>query len=67
MKKKGSVKWFDPRKGYGFITGDDGIDYFVHYSNIEGDGYRSLHIGEHVEFNVANNSKGRSMAVDVTR
>lgn len=49
---KGTVKWFNYQKGYGFITREDGIDYFVHYSNIKMDGYRSLEEGDIVEFEV---------------
>ena len=56
---KGKVKWFSERKGYGFITKEDGSgDVFVHYSSIEGDGYKSLHEGELVEFNVNDSPKG---------
>ena len=46
---RGIVKWFNNSKGYGFITREDGIDYFVHYSNIKMDGYRSLEEGDIVE------------------
>lgn len=42
---RGTVKWFNSQKGYGFITREDGIEYFVHYSNIQMDGYRSLDKG----------------------
>lgn len=49
---RGTVKWFNSQKGYGFITREDGIDYFVHYSNIKMDGYRSLEEGDIVEFEV---------------
>ena len=55
---KGRVKWFNNAKGYGFIAKDDGSDIFVHYSAIEGDGYKSLEQGQEVEFEVADTPKG---------
>jgi cold shock protein len=54
----GTVKFFNSEKGFGFITRDDGDDVFVHYSNIEGSGYRSLTEGQKVEFDVAPGRKG---------
>jgi CspA family cold shock protein len=54
----GTVKWFNEQKGYGFITQDTGGDLFVHYSGIEGSGFRSLNEGERVEFDVIKGSKG---------
>ncbi|MBK5100425.1 MAG: cold-shock protein [Desulfobacteraceae bacterium] len=48
----GTVKWFDDRKGFGFIEQEDGTDVFVHYTNIEGTGFRSLNEGERVTFDV---------------
>ena len=54
----GNVKWFDVRKGYGFILGPQGEDVFVHYSNIEGLGFRALREGEHVEFELTQTPKG---------
>ena len=54
----GSVKFFNAEKGYGFITRDEGNDVFVHYSNIQGDGYKSLSEGQRVEFDVAPGRKG---------
>jgi len=54
----GKVKWFNDAKGYGFITGDDGVDVFVHYSSIQGDGFRSLSEGQRVSFEVENGPKG---------
>jgi len=54
----GTVKWFDAQKGFGFISGDQGTDLFVHYSNIQGSGYRSLEDGQRVEFDVAPGRKG---------
>jgi cold shock protein len=55
---KGSVKWFDTKKGYGFIKQPDGEDVFVHYSEITGDGFKSLRADEEVEFEVASGPKG---------
>jgi len=55
---QGTVKWFNGEKGYGFITQDEGEDVFVHYSEIQGDGYRSLNEGDRVEFELAQGKKG---------
>jgi len=52
------VKFFNTEKGYGFISRDGGSDVFVHYSNIEGSGYRSLEEGQAVEFDIAPGRKG---------
>ena len=55
----GTVKWFDSKKGFGFIEGkQEGQDIFVHYSNIEGDGFRSLKNGESVEYELIESEKG---------
>ena len=54
----GTVKFFNAQKGYGFISREDGDDVFVHYSNIEGKGYRSLEEGQQVEFEVGPGRKG---------
>ncbi len=54
----GTVKWFSPKKGYGFITMEDGQEVFVHYSAIDGAGFRSLEQGERVEFEVGQGPKG---------
>lgn len=54
----GNVKWFDTKKGYGFILGPDGKDVFVHYTNIEGDGFRSLREGQQVEYELVETNKG---------
>jgi CspA family cold shock protein len=55
---KGTVKWFSNHKGYGFITTDAGNDIFVHFSAIQGDGYKSLQEGQPVEFEVQQGEKG---------
>jgi len=54
----GTVKFFNSEKGYGFISREQGDDVFVHYSNIQGDGYKSLAEGQQVEFDVAPGRKG---------
>jgi cold shock protein len=54
----GTVKFFNAQKGYGFISREDGADVFVHYSNIEGSGYKSLEEGDAVEFEVGPGRKG---------
>jgi CspA family cold shock protein len=64
VKEKGSVKWFNEAKGYGFITRESGSDVFVHYSNIQRDGFKTLKEGEQVEFEVTEGPKGLQ-AVDV--
>ena len=55
---KGKVKWFSNQKGYGFITPESGKDVFVHFSAIQGDGYKSLEEGQEVEFEIENGPKG---------
>lgn len=62
---KGTVKWFNKKKGWGFITSDEGEDLFVHYSRILGDGYKVLKQGQFVDFDIEDSEKGR-MAVNVT-
>ena len=54
----GKVKWFDAKKGFGFIEQEGGGDVFVHYSNIGGDGFKTLEDGEKVEFEVVEGEKG---------
>jgi CspA family cold shock protein len=62
---RGKVKWFDERKGFGFITPDDGgPDLFVHHTNIVGQGFRSLDEGQEVEFEIGQGRKG-PQATDV--
>ncbi len=54
----GQVKWFDNRKGWGFITQSDGQDVFVHFRNITGEGFRKLKDGQQVEFELVQGDKG---------
>ena len=54
----GKVKWFDPKKGYGFIIGDEGQDVFVHYTSITGEGFRVLKDGEEVDYEMVKGDKG---------
>lgn len=62
---KGTVKWFDSAKGYGFITTETGSDIFVHYTGINKEGFRGLEEGQHVEFEVGEGKKGEQ-AVNVS-
>jgi CspA family cold shock protein len=55
---RGFVKWFDTKKGYGFIKQPDGDDVFIHYTGIESEGFKSLRAGEEVEFEIASGPKG---------
>lgn len=55
---EGKVKWFNPRKGYGFISTSDGRDVFVHYASISGEGYKTLAEGDPVSFDVVEGEKG---------
>ncbi|MCK4244023.1 MAG: cold-shock protein [Candidatus Omnitrophica bacterium] len=64
---KGTVKWFNDKKGYGFITPEDGSeDCFVHFSAIKGEGFRTLQEGDKVEFEITQGKKGRE-ASDVVK
>ena len=54
----GSVKWFNEKKGYGFISPDEGEDVFVHYSEIQGNGFRTLYEGQQVQFEITEGRKG---------
>jgi len=58
-RTQGTVKWFNSEKGYGFITPEEGADVFVHYSEIQGNGYRSLNEGDRVEFEITDGRKGK--------
>jgi CspA family cold shock protein len=58
VKEKGTVKWFNNSKGFGFIQRESGDDVFVHFSAIQSNGYRSLDEGAHVEFEVKQGPKG---------
>ncbi|UCD71446.1 MAG: cold-shock protein [Syntrophobacterales bacterium] len=55
---KGTVKWFSEKKGYGFITREDGDDIFVHYSAVKKEGFKTLHEGDEVEFEISQGEKG---------
>ncbi len=55
---EGKVKWFDPKKGFGFIQRDEGDDVFVHFSSIEGDGFKSLEEDQKVTFEIVDSDKG---------
>ena len=56
--EKGTVKWFNGSKGFGFIAREEGEDVFVHYNAIEGDGYKSLDEGDNVQFEIGEGPKG---------
>lgn len=64
--EKGTVKWFNNTKGYGFITREGGDDLFVHFKSITGDGYKSLKQGDAVQFDVEQGTKGLQ-AINVSR
>jgi len=66
MRERGQVKWFNASKGYGFISRAEGKDVFVHFSEIQGGGFRTLEEGEEVEFEVGQSPKG-PQASNVTR
>ena len=63
---KGTVKWFNNQKGYGFISDAEGNDIFVHYSGLNMEGFKSLDEGQEVEFDVVNGAKG-PQATNVTK
>ncbi|HAL62298.1 MAG TPA: cold-shock protein [Chloroflexi bacterium] len=65
-RTRGTVKWFNGSKGYGFITPEEGPDVFVHYSSIQAEGFRSLQEGDQVEFTIESSPKG-PQATNVTR
>jgi len=60
--KTGTVKWFNAEKGFGFITTEDGKDIFVHFSAIQGDGFKSLDEGQKVSFDIVKGDKGEQAA-----
>ena len=63
---KGTVKWFNNQKGYGFISDEDGNDVFVHYTGLNMEGFKTLEEGQAVEFDIINGTKG-PQAVNVTK
>jgi CspA family cold shock protein len=62
---KGTVKWFNDKKGFGFLSREDGDDVFVHHTSIQGEGFKTLREGQEVEFEVQEGPKG-PQAVNVT-
>lgn len=62
---KGTVKWFNNEKGFGFLIGENGKDYFVHFKKILMDGFKTLQAGQLVEFEPGTDERGRECAVDV--
>jgi len=58
MSEEGTVKWFNDRKGYGFVSRESGDDVFVHFSSIAGDGFKSLQEGDRVSFEVQESERG---------
>lgn len=68
MSEEGTVKWFDERKGYGFIERENGEDVFVHFSDIIGEGFRTLETGDNVSFGIGEGEKGdKAVNVQVIR
>jgi CspA family cold shock protein len=66
LMNKGTVKWFNAEKGFGFITTESGKDIFVHFSAIQGDGFKSLDEGQNVSFDITQGNKG-DQATNVNR
>ena len=64
---QGTVKWFNPEKGYGFISQEDGEDLFVHFSEIQMDGYKTLDEGQRVSFEVTTGQNGKLQASNVVK
>jgi len=56
--QNGTIKWFNAKKGYGFITADDGKEIFMHYTALKMDGYKTINEGEKVQFEITNGEKG---------
>lgn len=65
LTMEGIVKWFDNRKGYGFITGRDGVDIYVHYTALQCEGFRSLKHNQRVRYDVVTSADGRLEARNV--
>lgn len=61
----GTVKWFSARKGYGFITDTEGVDYFAHFSQIRQEGFKKLSAGQMVTFEIGDDGNGRSLATNI--
>lgn len=61
----GTVKWFSARKGYGFITDAEGVDYFAHFSQIQQEGFKKLTNGQRVSFEIGDDGNGRSLAKNI--
>lgn len=64
---QGTVKWFNPDKGYGFISREDGDDLFVHYSEIQSEGFKTLEEGQAVEFDITDGQGGKKQASNVRK
>jgi CspA family cold shock protein len=64
---EGTVKWFNPEKGYGFIEREDGDDVFVHFSAIEEEGFKTLDEGQKVEFEITTGNNGKTQASNVRK
>jgi CspA family cold shock protein len=64
---EGTVKWFNPDKGYGFISREDGDDVFVHFSEIEGEGFKTLDEGQAVSFEITTGQNGKQQAASVRK
>lgn len=64
---EGTVKWFSSEKGYGFIEREDGDDVFVHFSAIEGEGYKTLSEGDRVQFEIEEGNQGKPQGVKVSK
>jgi CspA family cold shock protein len=64
---EGTVKWFNPDKGYGFISQESGDDVFAHFSEIQGDGFKTLDEGQAVIFEVATGQNGKQQAVNIRK